>query len=181
VLVLGLLGALPSAPARADGIRAYVIDPARSQLRFHAVSRLMNADGAFGRFGGEVRLDEARPETASGRLTVEVASLDTGIRMRDNHLRSDDFFDVDRHPQATFVVSSVRRDAGRWTVSGQLTIRGVTRPVTVPVAVTASAGSIRVVGEFSVNRREFDVSYHSFLNPIRDEVRVSFDLTATPG
>lgn len=176
-LALALLAGLPGS-AGSDGTRAYVIDPARSQLRFHAVSRFMNADGVFTRFRGEVRLDDARPETASGQLTVEVGSLDTGNRMRDSHLRTDDFFDVERHPQATFVVSTVRRAGDRWAVSGQLTIRGVTRPVVVPITVSTSAGAVRTVGEFTLNRREFGVSYQSFLNPIRDEVRVSFDLTA---
>lgn len=179
-LVLGLLAVLAAGPVSADGSRLYVLDPARSHIRFHAVSRLMSADGRFGRLAGEIRLDESRPDTASGRLTVDVASIDTGIRMRDNHLRGDDFFHVELHPEATFVTSSVRREADRWVVAGQLTIRGVTRPVTVPVTVTGSEGTIRIVGELSVSRREFGVAYQSVLNPIRDEVRVWFELTGTP-
>lgn len=178
-LVLGLLAALVPAPARADDPRLYVLDPARSHIRFHAVSRFMNADGRFGRFAGEIRLDGVGPETASARITVEVASIDTGIRMRDNHLRSDDFFHVEGHPEATFVTSSVRRELDRWVVAGQLTIRGVTRLVTVPVTVTTAEGTLRIVGELSVNRRDFGVAYQSVLNPIRDEVRVWFDLVAT--
>jgi len=178
MLPLGFLSLLVSVQAPADSPRLYVVDPARSQIRFHAISRLMNADGVFSRFSGEVRLDEARPEAASGRVTIEVASIDTGIGRRDNHLRSDDFFGVGRHPQATFVTSSVRREADRWAVSGQLTIRGVARPVTVPVTVTGAEGAIRITGQLTVNRREFGIAYSSVLNPIRDEVTVWFDLTA---
>lgn len=167
-----------AAPARTDEA-VHVVDPGRSHVRFHAVSRLMNADGAFHRFDGEVRFDSARPETATTRVTIDVASIDTGIRMRDDHLRTEDFFDVARHPRATFVSSAVRRDGERFAVAGQLTIRGVTRPVTLPVTVTASPGAIRIAGQLVVNRREFGINYQSYLNPIRDEVRVWFDLTAT--
>jgi polyisoprenoid-binding protein YceI len=160
--------------------RRYVIDPQRSAIRFHAVSRLMDADGSFARFAGEIRLDDGRPETASTRLTIEVASLDTGIRMRDTHLRSEDFFDVERHPQAVFESSGVRREGERVAVTGRLTIRGVTRPLTVPVTVTEAAGALRVVGEVTLNRREFGIAYQSRLNPIQDEVRVRFELVAVP-
>ena len=179
VIGLGLLAGLAWAPARAEP-RSYVIEPGRSQIRFHAMSRLMNADGTFGRFSGEIELDDAHPETASGQLGVDVASLDTGIRMRDRHLRSEDFFHAERFPRATFVASTVRRQGDRWEVSGQLTIRGVTRSVTVPVTVTTAEGRLRIAGELTVNRQEFGVAYQSVLNPIHDEVRVRFDLVAVP-
>jgi polyisoprenoid-binding protein YceI len=172
-LVLLLLPGVAAAETR-----VYVLDPARSQIRFHASSRFMEADGSFRRFGGEVRLEEGRPETAAGRVTVEVASIDTGIGMRDSHLRSADFFDAERHPLATFVTTAVRADGARFVVSGELTIRGVTRPLVVPVAVTASAGGLRITGELTVNRREFGVAYQSRLNPVADEVTVSVDFTA---
>ncbi len=178
-LALGCLAALGLTPAAAQPTRVYALDPARSQIRFHAVSRLMNADGTFHRVSGEFRVEAGRPETASGRVSVEVASIDTGIRMRDNHLRSAEFFDAARFPEATFVASAVRREGERLVVRGELTIRGVTRPVSVPVTVTPAAGTIRVVGQLTVNRRDFGVAYDSFLNPIKDEVSVSFDLLAT--
>ncbi len=176
VLIAVLLPAVATAESR-----VYAIDPARSYIRFHAVSRFMDADGAFRRLGGEVRLDDGRPETASGEVRVEVASIDTGIGMRDNHLRSADFFDVERHPRATFALGAARRDGERFVVSGELTVRGVTRPVTVPVtvAVAAAEGTVRVTGELTLNRFDFGIAYQSRLNPIRDEVKVWFDLTAT--
>ena len=180
VLALGLLALAPTAGATAEEARVYVVDPARSQIRFHASSRLMDADGTFGRFSGEIRFDETRPEVAAARLTVEVASIDTSIRMRDDHLRSEDFFHVERYPTATFVSSSVSREGERWVVSGPLTIRGVTRPLTLSVTVSVVSGGIRVRAELAVDRQAFGIAYRSFLNPIRDEVRVWLDLIATP-
>lgn len=174
-LVAGLAAALVAAEPR-----LYVIDPGRSAFRFHAVSRFMDADGRFTRFGGEIRLEDGRWEMASARVTIEVASLDTGIRMRDTHLRSEDFFDVERHPRAIFESSAVRRDGEHVMVTGRLTLRGVTRPLTVPVTVTEVAGALRVVGEVTLNRREFGIAYQSRLNPIQDEVQVRFDLVAVP-
>jgi polyisoprenoid-binding protein YceI len=176
-LVVGGLLVLLAAPAAAE-TRLYVVDPARSQIRFHAVSRLMDADGTFSRFGGEIRLDDERMESAAGRVTIEVASLDTGVRMRDDHLRGEDFFAVDRHPRATFVVSGVHREGERVTVSGDLTIRGVTRRVSAPVTASVRAGTLRVAGELTLNRRDFGIAYQSWLNPIRDEATVRFDLMA---
>ncbi len=179
-LLLVLVATCAGRTALGDDARLYVVEPARSQIRFEAVSRFVNATGTFGRFGGEVRFDEARPETASARVQVEVASLDTRNSQRDDHLRDDDFFAAARHPTATFVTSSIRRDGNRFVVEGQLTIRGVTHPLTVPVTVTPGGSGFRIQGEFTVNRRAFGVSYQSFLNPVRDEVRVAFDLSAIP-
>ena len=178
LLALALIALVWPAAATAEP-RLYVVDPARSQIRFHAVSRFMDADGTFHRLAAEIRLDDGRPETAAGEVSVEVASIDTGIGMRDNHLRSADFFDVERHPRATFVLGAARREGERVVVSGTLTIRGVTRPVTVPVAVAVADRTIRVTGELTLNRVDFGIAYQSRLNPIRDEVKVWFDLTAT--
>jgi len=177
-VTLALAGALGCRTATAEGPRTYTIDPARSQLRFEATSRFMNATGYFKRFGGEIRVDPAQPEAASGRLTIEVASLDTRNSLRDDHLRSADFFDVERHPTATFVTGPIRREGDRLVVEGQLTIRGAAQPATAPVALALTGDGIRVSGELAVSRRAFGVAYQSVINPIRDEVRVVFELVA---
>lgn len=174
VAALALVALLPALRAQAEP-RLYVIDPGRSQIRFHAAARFSTAYGAFGRFDGEIRVEDGRPEAASARVTVDVASIYTGIWMRDNHLRSRDFFDVARYREATFTATTLHRDGDHLTVDGDLTIRGVTRPITVPVTVTVSPEAIRVAGELTVDRR-----YQNWLNPIRDEVRLWFDLTAVP-
>jgi polyisoprenoid-binding protein YceI len=172
LLAVGLPAAAPAEP------RSYAVDPARSHIRFQAVSRFVDADGAFRRFAGELRLEPGRPETASGRIVVEVASIDTASPKRDDHLRSPDFFDVAHHPQAVFALATVRAESGQTVVTGDLTIRGATRPLSVPVTVTVADDSVRVAGRFVVNRREFGIAYQGWLNPVRDEVTVSFELTA---
>jgi len=181
-LVVGLLALAQVPIARAaDEPRLYVVDPSRSRIGFHATSRFMDADGTFERFTGELRVDPANPVSGIGRVTVWLESLDTGIRLRDNHLRSDDFLDVARHPTATFVSSSASHEGTAGRLSGELTIRGVTRVVTLSFSLKPAGKTLRIAGAFSIRREDFGVTYRSFLNPIGDEVRVSFDLTAVPG
>jgi polyisoprenoid-binding protein YceI len=178
-LALLLVAGLGAREASAE-TRAFVIDAAASQIRFFATSRFVDAEGRFRRFEGTIRIDETRPETASGTLVVELGSVDTRNGLRDDHLRSSDFFDVDRHPTATFVTTAVQPGDRQWTVLGQLTIRGVSRPITVPVAVSRAGDALHVVGELIVHRRDFGITYQSVLNPIKDEVRVRVELTARP-
>jgi polyisoprenoid-binding protein YceI len=108
-LLLVLL-VLPAAKAAAEPLRFRVL-PEASELGFHATSRFANADGRFARFGGEALVDPADLTTARVSMTVEAASIDTGIRRRDNHLRSEDFLYVDRFPTISFV--STREEGGR--------------------------------------------------------------------
>jgi polyisoprenoid-binding protein YceI len=138
----------------------------------------MNADGHFSRFSGEVIVDPDTLTTARISLSVDTGSLDTGIGMRDRHLRSSDFFDVERFP--TIVFQSVRVEAAgrRATVVGRLSLHGVTREIAVPVDVQVSNAALVASGEFIVNRGDYGMNYNSILNPIGNEVRVAFTFRA---
>jgi polyisoprenoid-binding protein YceI len=127
---------------------------------------LMDADGTFSRLTGEVTLDPRDPATAKITLTIESASIDTGIGLRDKHLRSADFLDVARFPAMTFESQRVEVVERRATVTGQLTLHGVTREIVVPVDVQFSEGALVATGEFQLNRRDYGINYSSFLNPI---------------
>ena len=134
----------------------------------------MNAEGRFSRFSGDVLVDPAVLTGARIALTIEAASLDTGIAMRDRHLRSSDFFDVERFPTVTFESLRVESAGRRATVVGHLTLHGVTREIAVPIDVQITSTALVASGEFIVNRGEYAMNYDSFLNPIGNEVRVSF-------
>jgi polyisoprenoid-binding protein YceI len=176
-----LLLALPltgwSATARADTVR-FRIQPEASEVTFKASSRLMNADGRFHRLAGEVLVDPKDLSTAKVTLSIEAASIDTGITLRDNHLRSEDFFDARRFPTIAF--ESLRAEAAgrRAIVVGRLTLHGVTREIAVPVDVALTTGALMASGELVVNRRDYGLSYDSFLNPIANDVRVAFTIRA---
>lgn len=163
--------------AAAEPLR-FRIQPEASEISFRATSRLMNAEGRFSRFSGDVIVDPAVITGARITLAIEAASIDTGIEMRDNHLRSSDFFDVERFPTVAF--QSVRvESAGRGaTVIGHLTLHGVTREIAVPIDVQVASTALVASGEFIVNRREYGMNYNSRLNPIGNEVRVTFTFRA---
>jgi polyisoprenoid-binding protein YceI len=166
-----------SAPARAESLR-FRIQPEASEITFRATSRLMNAEGHFGRFSGDVVADPAGPTGARITLTIDAASLETGIEMRNKHLRSADFFDIERFPTIAFQSVRVESAGRRATVMGRLTLHGVTREIAVPVDVQITETALVASGEFIINRGEYAMNYNSFLNPIGNEVRVAFTFRA---
>ncbi len=176
-------GARPAAPvqpaAAATGARAHDVDKAHSEINFTASSRLLDAHGFFGKWDADVALDPEQLERSSVRLVIDAASINTRIERRDNHLRSADFFDVANHPTITFVSKSIARTSPTaGTLTGDLTVRGVTKSVAIPVSmVFYQNGRGRFRGAFPINRRDFGINYNSTLNPIEDVVEVQFNMS----
>jgi polyisoprenoid-binding protein YceI len=168
---------LASGIAAADPTR-FRIQAEASEARFKGTSRLMDAEGAFSRLAGEVTVDPRDPATAKVSVTIEAASIDTGIGMRDNHLRSADFLDVARFPTIKFESQRVEMTGKKAVVTGQLTLHGVTREIVVPVEVQLSEVALVATGEFVLNRRDYAINYSSFVNPIGDSVRITFTFRA---
>ena len=165
------------ATARADTVR-FRVQPEASEVTFRATSRLMNADGRFQRLSGEIVVDTKDLTTAKVTVSIEAGSIDTGIGMRDNHLRSEDFLDVRKFPTITFESQRVEGAGRRANVIGQLTIHGVTREIAVPVDLSMSNVALVASGEFVISRRDYGIAYESFLNPVGADVRVSFTFRA---
>lgn len=133
VLFAAILG-LPALPALAA--EEFRIDPEHSFIHFR-VSHLGIAwvQGRFNRFEGEFAFDEQNPANSIATVTIDTASVDTNHAERDRHLRSDDFLDVRRFPNATFVGTGLEPQGDdRAVLSGELTLHGVTRPITIEVA-----------------------------------------------
>ena len=110
-------------------------DPAHTDIQFSAKHMMVTTvRGKFAEVEGRVMLDEADPTASSGSFTVRAASLSTGNEQRDGHLRSADFFDAEAYPEITFVSTAIEPKGGNdHVVTGDLTIRGATRPVTFDV------------------------------------------------
>jgi len=147
-------------------VGTYAIDVSHTQLGFAvrhmAVSKVR---GRLSKFDGTIEIAE-NPLDSKVSLTIDATSVDTRDENRDNHLRTNDFFDVENHPTWTFVSTSIAADnATEWKVTGDLTIRGVTKPVTVDVTLEGVVkdpyGNHRVgfSGSTSINREDFDVSF----------------------
>lgn len=158
----------------------YVRDVAHSQINFVAESRLISAHGTFDRWDAEIMFDAEAVEATSLKITIDAKSINTRVERRDAHLRSNDFFAADSFPSITFVSTSVNKTAeNRMIVSGDLTIRGRTKRVAIPVRLNffdAARNVGRVTGQFVIDRTEYGVSYNSVANPIESEVAVQFDV-----
>lgn len=174
-----LLLFLQAGPAWADTVR-YRLGPSHGNISFKATSRLVDADGTFHRFGAEVLMDPSALEQAVVTLVIDAASVDTGIHRRDTHLRSEDFFHVSRFPQITFASRRVAPADGKVLVTGDLTLHGVSREVTIPLELELTAGAFHARGEFTIRMSDYGMTYRSFFNPLRDEVRILFDLRGVP-
>lgn len=115
----------------------FTIDPAHSSIGF-AVKHMMitTVRGRFGEFGGKVELPDADPTRAQAEFTIQAASVDTNVGPRDEHLRSADFFDAANHPELRYTSSRIQSLGGdRYRAEGELTMRGVTKPVTLEVEI----------------------------------------------
>jgi polyisoprenoid-binding protein YceI len=158
--------------------RPYVLDRSHCQLNFIGEALLISAHGFFERWEGDVQIDRENLENSSLTLTIDAASLNTRVERRDNHLRSPDFFDVAKYPQIKFVSTKIAKvDDKNLNVAGELTLRGVTKPIQAPVKVVfLREGDARFKGEFQLNRKDFGMTYNSKMNPIEDMVTVQFDL-----
>ncbi len=178
-LALGFGLAQPAAAAP----MAFTADKAHSRVSFMAYTKLFDTLGVFKKWNINATVD---PENLKGmklNLTVDVASVDTDNESRDKHLRKKDFFWVEKHAKATFVVKSVNvKSADEIVVTGPLTIRGVTKKMTVPVSVVRFQKKgrevMRLKGKFQVDRNAFGVDYKpGLLMPnIKDTGDVQFDL-----
>jgi polyisoprenoid-binding protein YceI len=184
--------AAPSAVAvaeRASITGDYVIDASHSRLGFSARHAMVTTvRGQFGDFDGTARVDAENPAASTVSIDIRPASIATGSADRDGHLVSADFFDVENHPAITFVSTHVERDGAEWTITGDLTIKGVTRPVTIPFEETGTAvdpfGNTRVgfEGATTINRKDWDLSWNAALETggvlVSEKIKLEFDVSA---
>ena len=120
-----------ASPVRGDN---YKFDPARSKIAFQLRHLLGSARGEFHKFSGTINVDREHPERSTVTATIQVASIDTKIAKRDQHLLSADFFDAAKFPEITFRSRAVKRTgADSGDITGDLTMHGVTRPITLHV------------------------------------------------
>ncbi|WP_055403051.1 MULTISPECIES: YceI family protein [unclassified Mycobacterium] len=136
--------------------------PDRSAITFKIRNMwgLVNVKGRFTEFSGDGQLTGAG--AVFGRIDIRAASIDTGIGRRDKHLRSADFFDVERYGEINVVVTAVRPTKGKAAdVRAAFTIKGITEPLPVSATITElDDGSIRVAGETDVDRNRFDLGWN---------------------
>ncbi len=182
--------AAPVAVAERDALAGdYTIDASHSRLGFSARHAMVTTvRGQFTDFEGTAHVDAENPAASSVSLSIRPASISTGSADRDGHLVSADFFDVENHGEITFASTSVERDGTEWTITGDLTIKGTTRSVTIPFEETGTAidpfGNTRVgfEGAVTVNRKEYGVSWNAALETggvlVSEKITLEFEISA---
>ena len=179
---------MTTAAAERTGQTTWTIDAAHSSVEF-AVRHLMitTVRGRFTDVKGTVTADEADPSKSTVEVVIDAASIDTREPQRDAHLRSADFFDVERFPTVTFRSTRVDKGDGEsFTLAGDLTIHGVTRPVVLAVQsegrIKDAWGGIRsgFTAATKIKRSDFGLTWNQLLEAggvtVSDEVKISLDV-----
>ncbi|HVM40414.1 MAG TPA: YceI family protein [Acidimicrobiia bacterium] len=168
----------------------YVLDPVHSRIGFVARHAMITkVRGHFNEFEGSGFFDAGAPERSHLDLTIRAASVDTRNADRDAHLRSADFFDVEAHPEIRFVSTGVEAvDDATYRVTGDLTIRGTTKSVSIDVEFNGAAvdetGNRRVglEGSVQVNRKDWGLSWNAAIEAggvlVGDKVVLEFEVSA---
>jgi polyisoprenoid-binding protein YceI len=169
--------------------QTFTIDKAHSEASFSVRHLITKVRGRFTDFEGSVQFDEEHPDRSSVAFLVEAASVDTGEPDRDAHLRSADFFDVSRFPTLAFTSTRVTAAGpNRFDVEGQLTIRGVSRSIGLPVVYLGTAkdpwGNERAgfETEVTISRSDFGLTWNAALETggflVGDEVTIALSIQA---
>jgi len=167
----------------------YAIDTTHTRLGFSARHAMVTTvRGGFTDFEGNAHIDTENPASSHVEIVINAASIDTGVADRDGHLKSADFFDVENNPRITFTSTKVERDGDVCAVTGDLTIKGVTKPTTIEFEQTGSAkdpfGNTRVgfEGATAISRKEWGLTWNAALETggvlVSDKVKLEFDVSA---
>lgn len=169
----------------------WTIDPSHTRVGFSSRHAMVTrVRGAFNAVTGRVVIDAAQPDRSTVVVEVDMASIDTRNADRDFHLRSADFFDVENYPTMTFESEQIEEiDEGSYIVSGALTIRGITRPLSVPLSLIGvdvdPAGQTRagLEGTRRIDRKDWDVTWNTPLDSggllVSDKITLEFELSLT--
>ena len=175
-------------PARAAS-DSWTIDKEHSTVSFQVRHFLTKVRGQFDAFQGTVQMDPQHPETGAVEFSIDAKSIDTDAPKRDEHLRSPDFFDVANNPQITFKSKKVvPLAAGRFAVAGTLTMRGISREVTLPVEVLGTTkdpwGNVRAgfATALTLNRKDYGINWNKALDEggyvLGEDVEIDIQLEA---
>jgi polyisoprenoid-binding protein YceI len=191
--VFALALALTAAPlfaADAPTGEVYTVDKSHSSTQFKVRHMMANVIGRFGDFDAAINLDRAKPANSNVEFTIQATSIDTANEGRDKHLRSADFFDVEKFPTISFKSTAIKASGTKdvYDVTGNLTMHGVTRQITLPVTFLGfgkdGRGTPKVGFEIetTVNRKDFGIVWNKTLDEggvlLGEDVKVMINIEA---
>lgn len=180
------LSALAALPLQAE---TYTIDNSHSDVSFQVRHLVTQVRGKFNEYQGTIDLDSAKMENSKVEFRIKATSIDTGLADRDNHLRAEDFFHVEKFPEITFKSESIKATGkDTYDVTGKLTMRGVTKTVTLPVSFLGKVkdpwGNDKAgfATETTINRKDYGIVWNAALDSggvvLGDDVKISINLEA---
>jgi polyisoprenoid-binding protein YceI len=167
--------AAPAKPANAIDI-----SEATSKVEWVGSKVTGKHDGSFQKFTGWIGLPSDKPEEATIHVSIDVASVKSDDEKLTGHLKTDDFFAVDKNPTATFTSTEIKAGGDKGathTITGNLKLRGVEKSVSFPATVKVDAKEVTAKAEFAINRKDFGIAYEGKKDDlIRDEVVIKLDI-----
>lgn len=168
---------------------SYDIDPKHSYIGFRVVHMgLTEVPGSFRDFAGTINYDGKDVSKSSVNFMAKVTSVDTGVAPRDNHLRTADFFEVEKYPEMTFKSTKVEKKDKNWLVTGDFTLKGVTKQITIPFTLNGmmkdQKGNVKmgVSAQTTINRQDYGVKWGNKLPDgtlaLSDTVKIDLQLEA---
>ncbi len=173
----------------AETTGSYDIDAKHSYIGFRVTHMgLAEVPGAFRDFSGSINYDGKDVSKSSVNFTAKAASVDTGVAPRDTHLRTADFFEVEKYPDMTFKSTKVEKKGDKWEVTGDFTLKGVTKQITIPFTVNGlikdQKGNVKmgISAQTIINRQDYGVKYGNKLPDgtlaLSDMVKIDLQLEA---
>lgn len=160
------------------------VDVTKSQISFVIKQMNVPVEGGFGRYSVKAAFDPAKPESGQFQVELDIASINTGSEEGDGEAKRPDWFDTARYPKASFVSRSIRKDAaGRFTVSGDFTLKGRTRPLIAPFLLTPQRGGGWLAsGRVALKRSQFDIGGGEWADPsvVADDLEARFKILLNP-
>ncbi|MEM8892426.1 MAG: YceI family protein [Bacteroidota bacterium] len=150
---------------------SYKINSSSAKVSFIIKNAGLNVDGEFSGLSGTINFDKDNPSASKIEASIPVKSVDTGINKRDEHLRGEDYFEVEKYPNIRFVSTKITSKDDVWyNVTGNFTIKETTKSVTIPFTFSNNV----FVGKFNIDRRDYGVGGNSWI--MGDKVKISFEI-----
>ena len=171
-----------AAPAAAEGGKSFVLG-GDSKIDFLASKKIGGeTPGGFKKFTGQLTVVDGKLTAAGSKIVIDMESTWTKSEKLTAHLKNEDFFNVPKFPTSTFEATEILASEDIYKISGNLTMHGITKPISFPAAVQVSDDKVTLKSKFSINRYDFDMKYKGQAdNVIRERVTLTIDVTATPG
>ena len=159
------------------------VTPDNSKIEFTGSKVTGSHDGGFTQFSGSIDLINDKPENSKVNVEIQTASIYANVDQLTNHLKTPDFFDVEKFPKATFGSTKIVKDtsggADAYTVTGDFDLHGVKKSITFPATIQVSPDAVAVKSEFSINRKDFGIMYAGKADDlVRDGVVIRLDIKA---